>query len=43
LPEVERMQHCFTKAYKELDKKGIKLINAGVDSKLKIIPKESIL
>ena len=43
LPEVARMQHCFTKAYKELDKKGIKLINAGVDSKLKIIPKESIL
>nr|PMG86518.1 hypothetical protein BCU82_13145 [Vibrio cyclitrophicus] len=40
LPETDRMQHCFTKAYKELDKRGVKLINIGVDSNLKDIPKE---
>lgn len=42
LPETDRMQHSFDVAYKELSKKGIKLINAGVDSKLKNIPKEKL-
>lgn len=39
LPETDRMQHSFDEAFKELSKKSIKLINAGVDSKLKNIPK----
>ncbi len=39
LPETERMQQAFTKAYKELKKEGIELINAGVDSKLKVVPR----
>jgi hypothetical protein len=42
LPETDRMQQAFTKAYKELKKEGIELINAGVDSKLKIVPKNEI-
>jgi len=42
LPETERMQASFTKAHEELAKKGIKLINAGFDSNLKVIPKETL-
>jgi hypothetical protein len=42
LPETERMQKAFTKAYYELKKEGIELINAGIDSKLKVVPKSSI-
>jgi len=42
LPETERMQQAFTKAYEELKKDGIELINAGVDSKLEVIPKKEI-
>lgn len=36
------MQQAFTKAYEELKKDGIELINAGVDSKLEVIPKKEI-
>ena len=42
LPETERMQQAFTKAYYELKKEGIELINGGVDSKLKVVPKNKI-
>ena len=42
LPETERMQRAFTKAYYELKKEGIELINAGVDSNLKVVPKGKI-
>jgi len=42
LPETERMQEAFTKAYEELKKDGVELINAGADSKLKIVPKRGI-
>lgn len=42
LPETERMQQAFTKAYYELKKEGVELINAGVDSKLKVIPKSKV-
>lgn len=39
LPETERMQRAFTKAYEELLKRDVKLLNAGVDSKLEIVPR----
>lgn len=42
LPETDRMQQAFTKAYLELRKEGVRLINAGLASKLKVLPKESI-
>jgi hypothetical protein len=42
LPETERMQQAFTKAYEELKKEGIELINAGVDSRLEVVPKGKI-
>lgn len=42
LPETDRMQQCFTKAFFELEKKNIDLFNAGIDSKLKVIPKVSL-
>ncbi len=42
LPETERMQQAFTKAYEELKKEGIELINAGVDSKLLVVPRGEI-
>ncbi len=42
LPETERMQQAFTKAYYELKKEGVELINGGVDSKLEVVPKKSI-
>lgn len=41
LPETERMQKSFTKAHKELKKQGVDLLNAGVNSKLRHIPKTS--
>jgi len=43
LPETERMQESFTKAYLELKNEGVSLINIGVDSKLKIIPKKEFI
>lgn len=43
LPETERMQKAFTKAYFELKKQGIDLINAGLESKLKVVPKKKII
>jgi hypothetical protein len=42
LPETERMQSSFTKAYLELRVQGVELVNAGLNSKLKTIPKKSI-
>lgn len=39
LPETERMQKSFTKAYQELNFENIPLINAGVNSKLQDVPK----
>lgn len=42
LPETQRMQEAFTKAYEELKKEAIELINAGVDSKLEVVPKKDI-
>lgn len=42
LPEVNRMQNAFNKAFYKLSKEGVELINAGVDSKLKNIPKKEI-
>lgn len=39
VPETARMQKSFTKAFKELKKEKIDLINAGVNSKLQEIPK----
>lgn len=41
LPETERMQTAFTKAFVSCQKLGIELINLGVDSKLEDIPKSS--
>lgn len=41
LPETERMQKCFTKAFLELNKKGFELYNAGIESNLKDIPKQA--
>lgn len=38
LPETERMQKCFTKAFFELKEKGFELYNAGIDSCLNDIP-----
>lgn len=43
LPETERMQQSFTKAYDELQKEGVELINAGVDSKLKVVPRKKLV
>lgn len=43
LPATERMQVGFNKALYELEKKGIQLINAGLDSNLKNVPKKSVL
>ncbi|WP_119342988.1 6-hydroxymethylpterin diphosphokinase MptE-like protein [Facilibium subflavum] len=42
LPETQRMQQSFTKAYHELKKRNVKLVNAGVDSQLKVIPKGKV-
>lgn len=42
LPETDRMQHAFDTANKELAKRGIDLINAGVDSMLENIPKQKL-
>lgn len=42
LPETARMQHAFDRARDELAGRGIDLINAGVDSQLKNIPKARI-
>lgn len=39
LPETERMQRAFTKAYHECEKNNVRLLNAGVDSQLKVVPK----
>ncbi|MAJ37336.1 MAG: hypothetical protein CMC19_05320 [Flavobacteriaceae bacterium] len=43
LPETDRMQKCFTKAYIELTENDFKVYNAGIDSKLKDIPKQSVI
>lgn len=42
LPETERMQTAFEKAYDELKSQKIMLINGGVDSLLKNIPKGKV-
>ena len=42
LPETDRMQHAFTKAYLELKTSGFELLNGGVNSKLKVIPKSKV-
>lgn len=41
-PHPERMQIAFSKAHQELEKKGVELLNAGLDSNLKGIPKSNI-
>lgn len=41
LPETERMQLSFSKALAYLDGQGVRLINLGVDSKLKDVPKRN--
>lgn len=41
LPETERMQRAFTRAYEELRAEGVQLINVGVNSRLQVIPKEN--
>ncbi len=41
LPETDRMQQAFTRAYEELGSRGVKLINIGIDSKLDVIPKKN--
>jgi len=40
LPEVTRMQKAFETAYKNLRKSNIKLVNSGLDSNLKNIPRD---
>jgi hypothetical protein len=40
LPETDRMQKCFTKAFFELKERGFELYNAGIESNLKVIPKK---
>lgn len=40
LPEVSRMQKAFDTAYKKLRKSNIELVNSGLDSNLKNIPKD---
>lgn len=42
LPETERMQRSFNKAYEVLKDRGVRLLNGGVDSKLKNVPKSEI-
>ncbi len=42
LPETDRMQLAFDTAREELAQRGIELINAGLDSQLKNIPKASL-
>jgi hypothetical protein len=42
LPETERMQHSFNKAYSVLKERGVRLLNGGVESKLKNVPKSTI-
>lgn len=39
LPEVERMQKSFEKAYLKLNARGVSLLNAGVGGNLKVIPR----
>lgn len=39
LPEVDRMQQSFTKAYEELAKLDIRLVNSTVEGNLKVIPR----
>lgn len=41
LPETDRMQKAFDKAYEYCSAKGVEIVNIGVDSKLKTIPRES--
>lgn len=43
LPETDRMQVGFDRAFYELEKKGIQLINAGLDSNLENIPKKTLV
>lgn len=43
LPETERMQMAFSKAYQELSQLNLRLVNAGIDSKLHTVPKEKII
>lgn len=43
LPEVWRLQKSFAKAYHELRKEGVELINIGIDSKLEVVPKREFI
>lgn len=42
IPEVPRMQKSIIKGYEECKSRGYRLLNAGLDSKLRTVPKSDI-